>query len=143
MELYSSKIKDFLYFRRNSESPVNFICYYIAIFFSKIFIYLSKKCSSFNIKCMHLLVLSKFLLYILISGKNMYKGLFFIIFVTNEIFKILFTKRKHFDTAILLISMSFIEIGVSYWWNLYSSISVSSNLIYLFIHFHIWFYIFT
>ena len=41
------------------------------------------------------LVLSKSLLYALIFGRNMHKDLiFFIIFVTNDIFKIFFTERN-------------------------------------------------
>ena len=38
-------------------------------------------------------------------------------------------KGNLLDTIILLISVSFIEIELSYWWNLYSSISESSNFI--------------
>ena len=65
--------------------------------------------------------------------KYAWRSNFFIIFVTNEICKILLTKRKLIlDTTILLIFV--------YWWNSYSSISVSSNLIifiifYKFLHF--------
>ena len=44
--------------------------------FSQISLYFSKKFSSFIKKEMHL-VLSKFLLFALIFGRNMYKGQFF------------------------------------------------------------------
>ena len=61
--------------------------------------YLSKKKKFFIIKYIHL-VLPEYLLYILVSGKNVHKGLMYIItyyvviFPTNEIFKVLFIKRK-------------------------------------------------
>ena len=58
-------------------------CYYI----SQIVIYLPKKFSSV-VKYIHL-VLSEYRLYILISGKNMHKGLIF-----YYLCKVLFTKRK-------------------------------------------------
>ena len=54
-------------------SPLINFFYYIAKFF-QIVIYLSEVFSSFIIKYIHLL-LSEYLLYILISGKNMHKGL--------------------------------------------------------------------
>ena len=38
-------------------------------------------------------------------------------------------KGNSLDTTILSISISFIEIGLLYWWNMYSSISVLSNFI--------------
>ena len=53
--------------------------------------------------------LSYVYLYILISGKNMHKGLISIIFVNNEIFKILFIKRK------LTRHYYFINIDIVYW----------------------------
>ena len=73
---------------------IKFIFYYIANFSPNFHIFI-KKLFIFYHEKMHL-VLPKVLLYIYIpvSGKSMYKGLFFIIFVTNEIFKILFTRSK-------------------------------------------------
>ena len=95
---------------------------------------LSKNLSFFIKKYIHLF-LSKPFLYILIFGRNMHKCLFFSIFVTNEIFTILFKERSL--NTISLISITFIEIGLSYWWNLCSSISVSSNfIIFSYTHFH-------
>ena len=56
------------------------------------------------------LVLSIYLLYILISGNNMHEGpIFLIIFVNNEIFKILFTKIK------FIKYYYFINIYIFYW----------------------------
>ena len=71
--------------------------YHIYIY---IYIYIS-----FIIKCMHLFLSYAFILmhlflfililYILVSGRNMHKGLISLYSsITNEIFKILFTKRK-------------------------------------------------
>ena len=63
---------------------------------------------------------------------------FFIIFVTNEIFKILVTKRK------LIREYYFINIYIAYWnrtlilMKFVFSNSVSSSFIF-FIHFYIWF----
>ena len=50
---------------------------------------------------------------------------FFIIFVTNKIFKIFLSKKSLLHTSILLICTSHIRIGFSYWWSLCFSISVS------------------
>ena len=95
----------------------------------------TKKSFIFYQKYIHLF-LSKPFLYILIFGRNMHKCLFFSIFVTNEIFKILF-KEWSLNT-ISLIFISFIEIGLSHWWNLCFSISVSSNfIIFSYTHFHV------
>ena len=82
----------FRYFLLCISSPLNFF-YHIAKFFPNCHICIKNFFMFFH-EYMHL-ILSEYLLYIPISGKNMHKGLiFFIISVTNEIFKILFTKRK-------------------------------------------------
>ena len=71
---------------------INF--FFILLTFSQTIIYLSKCFSYFIMKYIHL-ILFKYLLYLLISGKNMQKeNNFFIAFVTTEIFKIFFVKRK-------------------------------------------------
>ena len=76
--------------------------------FSVVFTFFLKFFSSFIIKYIHL-VLSRYLLYILTSGKNVHKGLNFkIIFVTNQMFKILFIKRK------LIRYYCFINIYIAY-----------------------------
>ena len=86
------------------------ILFIILLSFSKTFIYLSKEISSFIIKYLHL-VLSTYLLYIFISGKNMHKSLIPLSsFVTNLIFS--FTKRK------LIGYYYFTNIYIAYW-NLY------------------------
>ena len=54
---------------------------------------------------------------------------FFSIFIANKEFKIFFTKRNLISITVLSISLLFIEIGLLCWWNLYFSVSVSSNLI--------------
>ena len=61
------------------------------------------------------LILSKSLLYVLIIGRNIYKGLiFFSIFVTNKVFNTFFLpKETLLDTTIFLISIFFIEVGLS------------------------------
>ena len=67
---------------------------FILLYFPKLSYIYPKIFSFFIMKYIHF-VLSECLLCILISGKNMHKCLIFIIiFVTNEIFKIFFTKRK-------------------------------------------------
>ena len=67
----------------------------ILLTFSQSVIYLSKIFSSFIIKYIRIrLVLSEYLSYILIWKEYPYGSNFFIIFVTNEIFEILFTKGK-------------------------------------------------
>ena len=77
------------------------------------FFFLLKKCLSS----------SKFLLYIIICEQNMHTGLFFFkTFLTNEIFKILFTKQK------LIRYYYFINIYIVYR-NFYSSVSVAPNFI--------------
>ena len=82
----------FRYFLLYTSSLLN-LFFIIWLNFFQTFIYLSKKFSSFITRYIHL-VFSKYLLYVLISGKNIHKGNIFIIFVTNEIFKMLFIKRK-------------------------------------------------
>ena len=52
----------------------------ILLTLSQIVIYLSKSFLSFILKCIHF-VLSEYLLYILISGKNIYKGLISLLFL--------------------------------------------------------------
>ena len=57
------------------------------------------------------------------------RSYFFSIFIANKVFKIFFTKRNLISITVLSISLLFIEIGLLCWWNLYFSVSVSSNLI--------------
>ena len=59
----------------------------------QIAIYLSKSFSFFIIKHIHL-VSSEYLLYTHFRKEYAYRSNFFIVFVTNEIFRILFSKRK-------------------------------------------------
>ena len=47
------------------------------------------------------------------------------------------SKRSLLDTTVLLISISFIEIVLLFWWNFYSSVPLSNSIIY--IHFYVWF----
>ena len=83
------------------------------------FMYLSNYLSFFITKYIHL-VLSKYLLYILISVKNMHKSLNFYylcniyIFETLKYLKSCLPKGKLLDTTILLVSTSFIEVGLLY-----------------------------
>ena len=112
--------------------------YYLIIFlmilltFSQISLYLPNTFCSFIKKYIHL-VLSKPLLYILIFGQNMQKGLIFlIIFVINEIFKFLFTKRKlirYYYFVVLLLCLLLFYYIIYGNRSLYSSISVSSDFI--------------
>ena len=85
------------------------------------------------------LVLSKSLLYILIFGQNIHKGLFFSIFVTNEIFKILFTKRK------VIRYFHFINIYVVYQYRAFILMKFKlfnfriMKICNFFFHFYVWF----
>ena len=95
----------------------------LSILFLQLFIFYKKS--------MHW-VLSKCFQYSLIFGRYMHKGLiFFSIFIANEMFKIIFTKRD------LVRYYYFINTNIIYqkWhlyrWNLYFSISVSSDFIIL------------
>ena len=104
----------------------------ILLTFSQISLYLPNTFYSFIKKYIHL-VLSKPLLYILIFGQNMQKGLiFFIVFVINKIFKFLFTKRKlirYYYFVVLLLCLLLFYYIIYGNRSLYSSILVSSDFI--------------
>ena len=90
---YIKLFSAFRYFLLDVSSKLVF--FIILLTFFQIVIYSSKSFSSFIIKNLHL-VLSEYISYTLISRKNMHKSLVSLIaFVTNEVFKILCTKRKH------------------------------------------------
>ena len=90
---YLKLFSAFRYFLLYVSSKLVF--FIILLTFFQIVIYSSKRYSSFIIKNIHL-VLSEYISYILISRKNMPKSLVSLIaFVTNEVFKIFYTKRKH------------------------------------------------
>ena len=93
----------FRYFLLYISLQLNFF-YYIAKFCPNCYIFLNF-ILSFIMKYIHL-VLSKYILYILISGKNMHKGLVFFII---EIFKVWFTKSK------FIRYYYFINIYIIYW----------------------------
>ena len=93
----------FRYFLLYISLQLNFF-YYIAKFCPNCHIFLNF-ILSFIMKYIHL-VLSKYILYILISGKNMHKGLVFFII---EIFKVWFTKSK------FIRYYYFINIYIIYW----------------------------
>ena len=119
------------------ESFFNFVLYISSLLFfyyiSQIVIYLPKFFSSV-IKYIRL-VLSEYYLYILISGKNMHKGLSF-----YYLCKVLFTKRK-LIRYYYFINIYIIHQNRAFILNLYSSISVSSNFI-IFLSIFIYGYIF-
>ena len=74
----------------------------------------------------------------------MYKGLIFSeSLLPMKYLKPCLSKGNVLGTTIVLISIFFMEIGLLYWWNLYSSISVSSNFIifYPFLHVVLTFFI--
>ena len=121
---YISGNGTFLYFRRNLQSPKNqnllhfsknIFFYYIVVLFillyiSQIATYLSKIFTSFIKKYMHL-VPSEYLLYLLISAKNMYKSLISLLSLQpKKYLKSCLPKGSLLDTTISLISKSFIEI---------------------------------
>ena len=74
-------------------------------------------------------------IYTIFWKEEAWRSNFFSIFVTNEIFKILLTKRKlircyyFINIYNIYIYIIYIKIGPLYWWNLYSSILISSNII--------------
>ena len=108
------------------------------ITFSQISLYFSSNLSSFIEKRYIHLVLSKSLLYRLILGRNTHKGLFFSIFVTSEIFKILFTKRKlirycyliniyivYWNRAFMLMKYVFFNFNIIKLYNVFLSIFIN------------------
>ena len=122
---------------------VKICCFFIIRFylimlltFFQISLNFSKKISSFIKKDIHL-ISSKSLLYALIFGRNMHKGLICLASLQPiKYLKSSLPKEILLDTTVLLIYILSIEIGLLYWWNLYISISALSNF---FIHFYLWF----
>ena len=98
-------------------SPLSNSFLILFVTFSQISFNFSTNSSFYIKKDIHLVSL-KSLLYALISGRNIHKGLFFSIFVGNEIFKTFLLKKTIIlllDTTIILISIFFIETGLSCW----------------------------
>ena len=86
----------------------------ILLTFSQIYLYLSKNVSSFIEKEIHL-ILSKYILYILILGRNNHKDLIFAASLQPiKYLKSFLSKGSLLDTTILLISILFTKIGLLY-----------------------------
>ena len=82
-------------------------------------------------KAIHL-VLSRSLLYALISGRNMRKGPIYLVSLwPMKYLKLFLSKKFLLDTTILLTSILSTEIGFLYWWNFCFLNSISTHFMFV------------